>query len=144
MRCDLAAARYAAGLAPVILTTGGHVHPDRTIYSEAIEMKQYLMTTYGVPESAILVDPYARHTTTNLRNATRELLHAGIPPASTVLIVSDAIQTAYIRGDAFALRCDAELHFRPWRGLDARTATDTCMTLEPVSLTTDAADLLDP
>ena len=144
MRADIAVSRWQAHLAPFLLLTGGHVHPDRTTHSEAIEMKHYLMTTYAVPESAIFVDPYARHTTTNLRNATRVLLRAGVPLASALLVVSDVVQTAYIRGDAFAMRCDDELHFRPWRGLDARSATDTCMTLEPVSLTTDAADMLDP
>ena len=144
MRCDLAAQRYMAGLAPFILLTGGHVHPDRTTYSEAIEMKRYLRTTFSIPESAIFVDPYARHTTTNLRNATRILLRAGVPRSATVLIVSDAIQSAYIQADVFAVRCDDELHFRPWRGLDIRSPTDTCMTLAPISLTADGADALDP
>jgi uncharacterized SAM-binding protein YcdF (DUF218 family) len=31
-------------------------------------MKRSLMADYGVPENAILIDPHARHTTTNMRN----------------------------------------------------------------------------
>jgi uncharacterized SAM-binding protein YcdF (DUF218 family) len=31
-------------------------------------MKRQLVALFGIPESAILVDPHARHTTTNLRN----------------------------------------------------------------------------
>lgn len=144
-RCDVAASRYAAGVAPLLLLSGGHVHPDRTTHSEAIEMKHYLMSTYAIPESAILVDPYARHTTTNLRNATRILLRGGVPAAAKVLVVSDVVQTAYMRAATFAMRCDDELHFRPWRELaPLETGTDTCMTLEPISLTADAADPLDP
>lgn len=143
-RCDLAYARFHAGLAPFFVLSGGHVHPDRTIYSEAIEMKRYLMTTYDVPESAILVDPYARHTTTNLRDVTRELFSYGAPTDGHVLVVTDAIQSIYIASDGFATRCDDELHFRPFLGLQVLTPTDTCMTMTPASLTIAASDPLDP
>lgn len=143
-RCDLAVARWAAGLAPFLLLSGGHVHPDRTTFSEAIEMKRYLMTTHGVPESAILVDPYARHTTTNLRNAVRTLFAYGAPTDATLLIVTDVFQSAYIADTGFATRCDDELFFRPWLGLEVRTPTDTCMTMAPASLTIAASDALDP
>src|SRR6185436_9047390 len=34
-RCDLAVARWQAGLAPFLLLSGGHVHPDHTTFSEA-------------------------------------------------------------------------------------------------------------
>jgi hypothetical protein len=143
-RCDLAVARWQAGLAPFLLVSGGHVHPDRTMFSEAIEMKRYLLTTYGVPESAIIVDPYARHTTTNLRNTVRELFRYGAPTDGIVLIVSDRLQTIYIRDPSLATRCDAELHYRPFLGMQALTATDTCMTMAPASLTIAASDPRDP
>ncbi len=143
-RCDLAVARYRAGLAPFLLLSGGHVHPDRTRFSEAIEMKRYLMTTYGVPESAILVDPYARHTTTNLRNAVRELFAYGAPTTGHVLIVTDLFQSAYIASPGFGTRCDDELFYRPFAGLQVLTTTDTCMTMAPASLTIAASDPLDP
>jgi hypothetical protein len=143
-RADLAAERFRAGLAPLIVLSGGHVHPDRTRYSEAIEMKRYLVTMRGIPESAILVDPYARHTTTNLRDVTRVLLRAGVPSDARVLVVTDLFQTLYIRDPGFATRCDDELHFRPYEALEALSSTDTCMTMSALSLTTDASDLLDP
>ncbi len=46
-------------------------------------MNRYLIEVYGISESAILLEPHARHTTTNLRNGMREILaynllkHAG-------------------------------------------------------------------
>lgn len=143
-RCDLAVARYRAGLAPFLLLSGGHVHPDRTRFSEAIEMKRYLMTTYDVPESAILVDPYARHTTTNLRNAVRELFAYGAPTNGRLLIVSDVFQSLYIADSGFSARCDDELHYRPFVALQVLTPTDTCMTMAPASLTIASSDPLDP
>jgi hypothetical protein len=144
-RCDLAVARWQAHLAPFLLLSGGHVHPDRTVYGEAIEMKRYLVTTYAVPESAILVDPYARHTTTNLRNTVRELFAYGAPTDGYVLIVSDRLQSAYIADTVgFGGRCDAELFYRPWLDLQVLSPTDSCMTMAPASLTLAASDPLDP
>ena len=143
-RCDLAVARYRAGLAPFLLLSGGHVHPDRTTYSEAIEMKRYLMTRYSVPDTAILVEPYARHTTTNLRNAVRELFTYGAPTNGRVLIVSDVLQSLYIASSSLAMRCDVELSYRPFLGLEVLSPTDSCMTMAPASLTIAASDALDP
>lgn len=143
-RVDLAVARWQAHLAPFFLLSGGHVHPDRTVYSEAIEMKRYLMSTYGVPESAILVDPYARHTTTNLRNAVRELFAYGAPTDGRVLIVTDRVQSLYVNLVDFGTRCDEELSYRPFLGLEALSPTDTCMTMAPISMTVAASDALDP
>jgi hypothetical protein len=68
-RINTAVARWRAGLAPLLLVSGGHVHPDKTPFCEAIEMRRYLIDELGIPAAAIVVDPYARHTTTNLRNA---------------------------------------------------------------------------
>lgn len=59
LRAELAAKRYREGKAPLILVSGGFVHPMRTPYAEAIEMKRELMEKYAVPEDAILVDPRA-------------------------------------------------------------------------------------
>ena len=46
-----------------LCVSGGFVHPIRTRFSEAIEMKHDLMTRFGIPANAIIVDPHARHTT---------------------------------------------------------------------------------
>lgn len=142
-RCDLAARRFRAKLAPFILVSGGHVHPDRTPYSEAMEMKKYLVSQKGIPASAILVDPHARHTTTNLRNAARQIVRYGIPADRPALVTSDRFQSIYI---AVALdeRCKNELGYLPYRVVKAVTPNDTCMMPNPLSLQVDGRDALDP
>ena len=148
VRADQAAARLAAGLAPLIALSGGHVHPDRTPYSEAIEMKRYLMATYAIPEAAILVDPHARHTTTNLRNVGRLLYRYGVPADRPSLVTSDQFQTAYIAAagatQVFGKRCLDELGYFPYRGLKPLDRLDNCWVPSADSLYADARDLLDP
>jgi DUF218 domain-containing protein len=145
-RADLAAARFNAGVAPLIVLSGGHVHPDRTPYSEAIEMKKYLLTMRGIPEEAMLVDPHARHTTTNLRNATRLLYRGGVPTDRPLLVTSDFGQSLYIAywHGMFGPRCVDELGYLPWRSLVPISQNDTCMRPVAVSLHSDGRDPLDP
>lgn len=141
-RCDMSAARYESGVAPMIAVSGGHVHPDRTPYSEAIEMKKYLMNTHGIPEKAILVDPHARHTTTNLRNVSRLVLRYGIPANRVVLTTTDMFQSSYIANlDA---RCLRELGYLPYEMVLPISATDNCLVINPETLHADANDPLDP
>jgi hypothetical protein len=145
-RADLGAQRFAAGIAPLIAVSGGHVHPDRTPYSEAIEMKKYLRDTHGIPEEAILVDPHARHTTTNLRNVSRLLYRHGVPVDRPLLVTSDWGQSIYIgywKG-MFGPRCMEELGYLPWRSLVSISENDACMVPVAVSLHGDGRDPLDP
>lgn len=148
VRADQAAARLAAGLAPLIALSGGHVHPDRTPYSEAMEMKKYLIETYSVPENAILVDPHARHTTTNLRNVARQLYRYGVPVDQPALVTTDIGQTIYIAAAAdtaiFGKRCLDELGFKPWRGITNLDSLDDCWIPAAMSTQQGAGDLLDP
>ena len=148
IRADQAAARLAAGLAPLIVLSGGHVHPDRTPYSEAIEMKQYLMATYAIPEAAILVDPHARHTTTNLRNVARLLYRYGVPVDRPSLVTTDQFQAFYIAAagatQVFGKRCLDELGYFPYRGVTQLDLLDDCWVPSANSLYADARDLLDP
>ena len=141
-RCDLAAERWKAGVVPFILTSGGHVHPDRTPYCEALEMKTYLMETHGIPEEAILIDPYARHTTTNLRNAARTILRYGFPVDKPAMVTSDLFQSAYIVG--LDNRLMEELEYLPYRQLEPMTANDSCFLGSAEALTIDPRDPLDP
>jgi len=141
-RSDLGAARLKAGLAPFIITSGGHVHPDRTTYCEALQMKRYLMETHGIAEDHILIDPYARHTTTNLRNVSRLALRYGMPPEKPLLITSDIFQSPYI--GALGKRCEQELFYQPWRSMEHLSDNDNCMVISPVSLHTAPGDPLDP
>lgn len=143
-RADLGYERFVAGLAPVILVTGGHVHPDRTTFSEAIEMRRYLLEERGLDPAVVLVDPYARHTTTNLRNATRILVRAGAPTDRPVLVTSDILQSAYIASPAFATRCEDELGYRPFAQLTALSRNDACFLVAGASFHVDARDPLDP
>jgi hypothetical protein len=145
MRCDLAIARFNAGLAPLIFTSGGHVHPDRTKYCEALEMKKYLLSR-GIPENAILVDPHARHTTTNLRNVERLLYRYRIPADRPVLVTSDQVQSAYIDVPelGFDQRCTDELFYQPWRVKERLTTYDGCLLPSTMSLYVSGLDTLDP
>jgi len=121
-RCRLAAARYRAGQAPFIVVSGGHVHPFRTPVCEAVEMKKYLTEHLGVPAAAVFIEPHARHTTTNLRNAARLLEAARFPAGRPMLIVTDAAQSRYILG--MAERCRRELGYVPYRDLQRISDTE--------------------
>jgi len=79
LRVEIAARRYRDGKAPLILVSGGYVHPNQTPFAEAVEMKRSLMADFGILEEAILIDPHARHTTTNMRNAARLMYRYGVP-----------------------------------------------------------------
>jgi hypothetical protein len=143
-RVQLAAEAYHAGQAPFILVSGGYVHPSQTRFSEAVEMKKALLQDYNVPESAILIDPHARHTTTNMRNAAREMYRYGVPMNKTALVISDAAQIGYIAGQPFADRCLKELGYMPYRILSQ--PSDTSLAFLPLveSLEQDPIEPLDP
>jgi len=55
LRVEIAARRWRERRAPLILVSGGYVHPNQTPFSEAVEMKKSLMADFGVPEDAILI-----------------------------------------------------------------------------------------
>jgi hypothetical protein len=143
-RTELAAKAYQAGEAPFIMVSGGYVHPSQTRFAEAIEMKKALLNDYHVPETAILVDPHARHTTTNMRNAAREIYRYGIPMSKPALVVSDVAQTTYIAGQTFADRCMKELGYVPYKL--GKRLSDTSLVFFPMeeSLEQDPMDPLDP
>lgn len=143
-RTALAAEAYHAGKAPFILVSGGYVHPSQTRFSEAIEMKNALLKDYNVPEAAILVDPHARHTTTNMRNAAREIYRYNIPTTKPALVISDAAQVGYIAGQSFADRCLKELGYLPYQIVSH--PSDTSLVFMPMieSLELDPQDPLDP
>lgn len=115
IRLGIAADLYARGVAPFIIVSGGNVHPNRTPYNEALEMKRILITDYGVPAHRILTEPHARHTTTNLRNCARLLLAAGFPADRQALIVSDHRTIQYIAGPGLAQRNLREMGVQPGR-----------------------------
>ena len=143
-RVRLGVAAYRAGQAPFIVVSGGFVHPSRTPYCEALEMKRYLIEVYGLPESAVLIEPYARHTTTNLRNASRLIIEHEFPVDQPMLVVSDPIQMAYIESAVFSQRNLVELGYAPVQL--GKKISPTAIEALPLrrSLLRDAADPLDP
>jgi hypothetical protein len=144
LRAEIAARRFKEGKAPLIIVSGGYVHPNQTPYSEAIEMKKALVGELGVPAGAVIVDPHARHTTTNLRNAARLMYRYGIPFGAKALITTDSFQSTYIEGEAFAKRCDQELGYQPVTVLRRVSAFDLEFTPRLDSLQIDSMDPLDP
>ncbi|MBQ9410799.1 MAG: YdcF family protein [Bacteroidales bacterium] len=121
LRAHYAARLYKAGKAPFIVVSGGRVHPFRTPFSEAEEMKTYLMEVCGIPEQAIIAEPHARHTTTNLRNTARIMLQQGIPLDKPGLVTSGREHIDYVTGDGFQANCLREMLVVPFR-LGARTS----------------------
>jgi hypothetical protein len=141
-RCRLAAERYRKGLAPLIVVSGGHVHPNKTPYSEAIEMKKYMVKELGIPENVILIEPHARHTTTNLRNTARMVFRFGIPDAMKILTVSDPVQSSYI--PKMEKRFLDELGYVPYRDMKVLSAEENEFYPIRNALQANSLDPLDP
>ncbi len=144
MRLALAARRFHERKAPFVLVSGGYVHPNQTTFNEALEMKRSLMRDFNVPEDAILIDPHARHTTTNLRNAARIMFRYGIPTDRLSMITTDQYQSEYIEAPVFAERCDRELGYRPYELKRRLSRYDQEWLPRVESLHADALDPLDP
>ena len=144
MENELAARCYRQGKAPFIIVSGGYVHPSMTPYSEAIEMKKSLIADFGIPESAILVDPHARHTTTNIRNAVRLMFRYGMPVDKPGLIVTNSYQRADIESKAFFRRCESVFGFQPATNYTKKSEFELSFVPNLVSLTMDPIDPLDP
>lgn len=141
-RCILAAARYQKHLAPFIIVSGGHVHPFKTPFAEAVEMKKYLVHNLGIPDAAVFIEPYARHTTTNLRNAARMWYTFGLPAQKPMLIVSDVMQSLYI--GTMAGRCKEELGYVPYEEMHKVGKEETTFMPLILAMQPDPMDPLDP
>jgi hypothetical protein len=144
LNVQMAVTLWKAGLAPFVLFSGGTVHPRGTRAAEAVEMARAASERFGVPASAILIEPYARHTTTNLRNATRRLVALGAPLDRPALISTNPDQSRYIASETFTGRNAAELGYQPGR-VGARLAPTQLLFLPSrASLRIDPLDPLDP
>jgi hypothetical protein len=113
LHLQLAAARFAQGDVAFIIPSGAAVHPAGSHFVEAVEMRRALIERFHIPADRIVIEPYARHTTTNLRNATRRLAAMGAPLDQPALIVANADQSRYIESPEFAARNPAELGYDP-------------------------------
>jgi hypothetical protein len=141
-RCSLAAEQYRNKMAPFIIVSGGHVHPYKTPFCEAIEMKKYLVSNLGVPDSAVIIEPHARHTTTNIRNAVRLAYLFNMPPAKPMLVVSDSFQSLAI--EKMAIRFMNELGYLPYDGLERKSSTENLLMPDLRAWQQDPEDPLDP
>ncbi|WP_460985638.1 YdcF family protein [Spirosoma fluminis] len=144
MRLNLVAERYRKGWAPFILVSGGYCYPFRGPYAEAVEMKRYLMEKQALPESAIIIDPHARHTTTNLRNANRLMIRYGFPTDKLCVFVTTQSQTDYANNPAFDRRNQRELGYLPYRNKHRISPHDIEFYPTLESLHMDPFDPLDP
>jgi hypothetical protein len=142
LRCRLAAKQYRAGKAPFLVVSGGNVHPFKTKFNEAYEMKVYMIKTLHIPESAIIIDPHARHTTTNIRNDVRLIFRYGFPMDKPGYIVTDKYQTDFIVN--MTGRCEKELGYVPYKL--GKRISETELEFYPVieSLQIDQDEPLDP
>lgn len=114
LRCRLAAIQYRKGLAPYIMVSGGKVHPYKTKYCEAAEMKVFLINELHIPENAVIAEPHARHTTTNMRNCARLIFRYGMPFTKPCLAVTSRGQSTMISA-TLAARCRKELQEVPFK-----------------------------
>lgn len=144
LHLQLAARRFAQGDVAFIITSGAAVHPKGSHFVEAVEMRKALIERFHIPADRIVIEPYARHTTTNLRNATRRLSAMGAPLDKPTLIVANASQSRYITSPEFAARNPAELGYDP--GAIGRRLSPYEVEFLPSlrSLRVDPLDPLDP
>ncbi|HEX5702295.1 MAG TPA: YdcF family protein [Pyrinomonadaceae bacterium] len=143
-RADQGAQLFLEHKAPLIILSGGHVHPIQTPYNESIEMKKYLMEKFKIPEKSILIDPYARHTTTNFRNAGRLAFRYGIPNELKALVTSSEDHIAIVTKDGFRIRCSSELGYFPMEFITRVSPVAAEFKPSVASLFFDANDPLDP
>lgn len=142
LRCRIAAKAYGQHLAPFVMVSGGRVHPYKTTYCEAEEMKRYLTDSLAVPEDAVIMEPHARHTTTNLRNAARLIFRYHIPMDKPGLITAKKNNNDYIQ--RMGSRCIKELGYMPYKS--GKRITDTELEFYPLkdALQVNATEPLDP
>lgn len=144
LHLQLAARRFAQGDVAFIITSGAAVHPKGSQFVEAVEMRRTLVERFGIPAERIVIEPYARHTTTNLRNATRRLHAMGAPLDKPTLIVANASQSRYISSPEFAARNPAELGYDPGIVGKRHSPYEVEFTPSVRSLRVDPWDPLDP
>ena len=107
-------------------------------------MKKDLMTRFHIPADAILIDPHARHTTTNIRNAARLIYRYGMPFDKKALVTTDLSHSATIDVASFAERNTRELGYVPYKLAGRPTPFDVEIYPAIESLHMDPQDPLDP
>ncbi|KAJ7650330.1 hypothetical protein FB45DRAFT_887620 [Roridomyces roridus] len=100
LKMRLAVAELQKGRAPFVVVSGGTVHPAHTAVNEAVEMGIWLTDSrkLNLDRGQVVLEPYSRHTTTNLRNTARVVKRLGAPEGKPILIVSGEEQIRDILG----------------------------------------------
>jgi hypothetical protein len=143
-RSDVGAQLFLQRKAPLIIMSGGHVHPMQTPYCEAIEMKKFVMEKYKIPANAILIEPHARHTTTNFRNGARLAFRYQLPTDLKALVTSSEDHIAYSTSEEFRTRCLKELGYFPMEFITRVSPVEAEFKPSLASLFFDPNDPLDP
>ena len=112
-RSDRGVELFNQGLAPIIAFTGSNLAPFQTSYHEAIEMKNYVMQQHNIPEIKILVEPHARHTTTNLRNISRLIYKYKIPTDKKAIVTTSVSHSDYVTSNQYLNRSMNEMNHIP-------------------------------
>lgn len=144
LHVKVAARRYLEGQAPFIIVSGGAVHPRDTRHVEAVEMRRALIERFNVPPHAIVIEPYARHTTTNLRNASRLLMAMKAPMDRHALVLSTPRHITYVESAEFATRNQNELGYQPGKIGQRTSPFDVTFLPSQHSAQVDPLDPLDP
>jgi hypothetical protein len=144
LHVKVAAQRYFSGQAPFIIVSGAAVHPRETRFVEAVEMRRALIERYEVPAHAIVIEPYARHTTTNLRNAARLLMSMKAPTDRDALVLSDPRHIDAVESPEFVARNQRELGYQPGKIGERTSPFDIVFRPSPDSVRVDPLDPLDP
>ncbi len=143
--CRAGAALYKKGKAPFIIVSGGFVHPFQTKYCEAQEMKKFLIDSLDIPANVIIMEPHARHTTTNIRNANRIMYSQNIPFDKPVLSVTTVkSQFNYILSDRFTKACLRDFGYLPFTALKRKGENTIVYYPSKKSLQVNAVAPLDP
>lgn len=90
-RATRAADAWKASVAPAVIVSGGAIHTQ--IY-EAWLLDYLLTCGFGVPADAVLVDPCAQHTHTNVRNTGGLVVALG---GRAAYVVTDSLQANYLQ-----------------------------------------------
>lgn len=91
-RARRAAEAWHARVAPVITVSGGAVH-SRLL--EAFALHALVTCEFGVPGEAVLLDPCADHTHTNVRNTGSLVVRIG--GRTAYIVTDDGLQAAYLQ-----------------------------------------------
>ncbi|MFX5743160.1 hypothetical protein ABTE37_19670, partial [Acinetobacter baumannii] len=88
-------------------------------------------TRYAIPADSIVMEPHARHTTTNFRNTARLMIRYGIPLDRPAIATTSERHSAYAGGAEFDRKAMAEIGLVPRRVVKRLSPYDFSFLPEP-------------